>query len=107
MKTSAEILLGRILQIMITKGYSQMNGYNRFTYISHTNDSLKIGREKGLDTDIPFSKLLVAIRNYQLNPEDYRGNTTTIRDYGISHIYSPIFSMLHLLDKKDYMHYSK
>lgn len=102
MNTKSEILLGRILQKMITNGYCQMEGYNRYAYLSHSSNSLVIGRKDGMDTTIPYSKILLAIQNYQLNPDDFEGNTTTIKNYGISHIYSPIFSLLHMLNKEDY-----
>ncbi len=35
MKTDSKILLGRLLQKMIDKGYSQVEGYNKFTYLDH------------------------------------------------------------------------
>ncbi len=54
MKIDAKILLGRILQKMIDQGYSQVSGYNKFTYLGHAPNKLTIGREAGQDTDIGY-----------------------------------------------------
>ncbi len=102
MKTDSKILLGRILQKFIDRGFSQVPDYNKFTYISHNSSKVIVGREKGKDTDIPFAKVLKVIEAYQLNPDDYEQGPSKTRDYGIKHINSPIWSMLHLLEKGDY-----
>ncbi len=54
MKTDSKILLGRLLQKMIDKGYSQVEGYNKFTYFDHSYNRITVGRENGENTDISF-----------------------------------------------------
>lgn len=57
--------------------------------------------EKGADTREPFEKILVAIDAYKENPELYNEGPSKLRDYGITHITSPIRSILHLLPKEE------
>ncbi len=98
----SKIILGRILQKFIDKGYSKYQDYNKFGYISHTDNAVKVAREDGKDTPIPFSKLLISIDAYKENSELYNEGTTALRAVGIIHITSPVHSLLHLLQKDDY-----
>jgi hypothetical protein len=102
-KTDSCILCGRILQIFIDKGFVQVDGYNKFTYISHKDTFVLVGREKGKDTRIPFGKIIETIVNYQINPDDYDRGPGKTRDYGLTHINSPVWALLHLLEKGDYL----
>lgn len=98
----SKILLGRILQKLIDKGYSQVEFYNRFTYIKHTNRYVEVGREKGANTKIYFEKILIVIEAYLNSPEDYNKGPSFTRKYGITHVNSPVWTLAHLLEKKDY-----
>jgi hypothetical protein len=98
----AKILCGRILQLFIEKGSAQVSGYKKFAYLSHNNTSVLIGREDGNDTRVPFNKIIKVITSYQTNPEDYELGPSKTRDYGLTHINSPVWSLLHLLEKEDY-----
>lgn len=96
------IICGRALQEFICKGYAQVDGYYKFTYISHNSTSVTIGRETGKDTTISFNKLIKVIEGYQSNIEDYNEGPSKTRDYGLTHVNSPVWSILHLLPKEEY-----
>jgi len=106
MKIDPKILLGRILQKLIDQGYSQVispeKTYNKFAYLGHTSRKITIGREQGQDTHLYFEKILLAITKYQVTPNDYDLGPSKTREYGIIHVNSPIWSLLHLLKRADY-----
>ena len=97
-----KILLGRIIQRMIDQGYAKVEGYNTFTYVSHFEKKLIVGRENGKDTSIQYDAILKAIEKYQSNPGDYDLGPSKTREYVIAYINSPVWSLLHLLGKRDY-----
>ena len=99
----AQIVLGRILQKFIDLGISKFENYNQFEFISIHKNSIKVTRERGKDTPIPFNIILIGIKAYQSNPDLYDDNTTALRNVGIKFYTSPIFSMLHLIPKEAYM----
>ena len=98
----SKILLGKILQRFFDKKVSKVENYNSFGYIRETNSAVYVTREKGEDTRIPFDKILIGIEAYKENPELYDTNSNALRNFGITHINSPIWSLLHLLSRKDY-----
>lgn len=98
----SKIIFGRLLQRIIDQGYAQVNGYNCFEYVKHTDSFVTILRENGQEALIPFKKLLIGIEGYQSSPSDYNTGPTALCKYGLTHITSPIFSILHLLDQSDY-----
>lgn len=98
----SKILLGKILQRFSDKGISRVEGYNSFQYIRETKDSVYVGRENGKDTRIPFKKIILGIEAFQLKPELYEGGPSVLRKYGITHITSPVWSLLRLLLPTEY-----
>jgi len=97
-----KILLGKILQRFFDTKIAKVEGYNSFGYIKETNNSVFVTREAGVDTPIPFNKLIIGIEAYQSNPNLFDSNPTALREFGITHVTSPIFALLHLLSKEDY-----
>jgi hypothetical protein len=98
----SKIILGRILQKFVDSEYSQFKNYNRFDFIQLKHESLVLRRANGNNTIIPFDKLLLAIEAYKSHPDGYEKKTTFLIDCGITHITSPIYSLLHLLPKETY-----
>lgn len=98
----SKIILGKILQKFCDMKVSQVNGYNRFCYIRETNNAIYVTREKGKDTKIPFKKILIAIDAYKENPSSYDFGPNELRSFGITHLNSPIWSLLHLLPVENY-----
>ncbi|WP_339790450.1 hypothetical protein [uncultured Imperialibacter sp.] len=98
----AKILLGKILKTFKTAGHAQVPGYNQFTYLRETENMVVVGREKGKDTNVPFKKILIGIEAYQSDRSGYDKGPTWLRTYGLTHLTSPIFALLHLLKKEEY-----
>ena len=98
----AKILLGKILQRFKDLGKAQVDGYNPFGYIRETENAVFVTRETGEDTNIPFTKIIKGIEAYQSNPNLYHSTPTALRDFGITHVTSPVYALLHLLDIVEY-----
>lgn len=99
----SEILLGRILQILIERGKSKYQTYNDFVYDSYDGKAIYVIRENGERAKLYFRKILVAIEAYQQDATAYDEGPSRLRDFGLTHITSPIHSLLHLLKKEDYL----
>lgn len=67
----SKILLGKILQRLSDKGISEADGYNSFGFLRKTNDSVYVNRENGLDTRIPFGKIIAWIEAFKTKSELY------------------------------------
>lgn len=98
----SKILLDKILQKFSDKKVSKVGQYNSFGYIRETNKAVHVTREDGKDTAVPFSKIIIAIDAFKENPELYLDGPGKLRDFGITHINSPIWSMLHLISVEEY-----
>lgn len=98
----SKILLGKILQRFSDTGVSKVEGYTRFTYIKETNKAVHVTREKGKNTVIPFDKILKGIEAYQDNSDLFDEGPAALQKFGISHVTSPVWSLLHLLPVKEY-----
>ena len=97
-------MLGRILQRLVDQGYAQVEGYARFGLIELKAHALIVSREHGLNTRIPFQRMIAAITVYQAEADLYDKNPTALRPFGFMHITSPLFALLHLLPKEVYGH---
>ena len=96
----SKIILGRLLQRFIDEKSSQYMDYNKFGLIEVKANSIIVSRENGSDTPIPFKKLVSAIEAYQNSPDLYDTGPSSLRNIGLTHITSPIHSILHLLPKE-------
>ena len=95
-------LLNQILEKFRKKGVSQVVGYNSFGYVSETEKTITVSREKGKDTIISKSKILVGIEAFIKNSNLYYEGPAKLREYGITHVTSPIWSLLHLVPFNEY-----
>ena len=98
----SKILLGKILQRFSDMGFCKVEGYNSFQYLRETNNAVYVGRERGKDTYIAFEKVIVGIEAFKSKPSLYEEGPSALREFGITHITSPIWSLLHLLSIDDY-----
>lgn len=100
--SSTSDILTKILNEFRTRGFSQVQNYNRFGYIRETGSAVIVSRETGKDTNIPFSKIEQGIDAVKDDPSVYNGGPSKLRAYGITHINSPIWSLLHLVSLSEY-----
>lgn len=83
------------------KGFAQVSGYKEFGYISKTDKALTVSREDGEDTKIPLIKIEEAINAIRSNNSVYDDGPSSLRKYGITHITSPIWALVHLLSLEE------
>lgn len=98
----SKILLQQIIKTFREKNVAQVAGYKSFGYIRETPRAVIVSREDGLDTSVPFAKILIGIEAYKSEPELYDQRPTELRGFGITHVTSPVFALLHLLKKESY-----
>lgn len=98
----SKILLSKILQRFYDARIAQVEGYTSFGYIKQTDTAVYVTRENGKNTRVSFDKILIGIKGYQKEPSLYHEGPGALRDLGITHVNSPVWSLLHLLDVKDY-----
>lgn len=93
----------KIIERFQKKGFAQVPGYKKFGYISKTSKTVLVSREGGEDTLIPLSKIEEAIKAIRLNNSIFDDGPSSLRKYGITHITSPIWSLVHLLSLEEIM----
>ena len=98
----SKIILGRLLQKFIDLQVSQFGNYNTFGFVRLSGNSIIVSREEGADTPLPFKKIIKAIEGYQADNGLYNLGPAELRKLGITHINSPVHSILHLLPKEVY-----
>lgn len=96
MKSSQE-LTKEIVKRFRERGVSRVPGYNRFGYISESDSAVYVSRERGQNTRIPFSKIEQVIKAVRKDTNVYSKGPSALRSYGITHINSPVWSLLHFL----------
>jgi hypothetical protein len=102
MDKSEQILL-KILKRFKEKGLAQVSGYKSFGYLRETPKSVYVSREDGEDTPVSHKLLLMGIGAYLQNPSLYNEGPVELRRFKITHVTSPIFALLHLIPKEEYM----
>jgi len=95
-------LLEQIIKEFRDKQIAQVSSYKSFGYVGETEKAVIVSREKGLDTRVPFDKLLTGIEAFMSDPDLYDQGPTELRSFGITHVTSPVWSLLHLLPKESY-----
>lgn len=100
--TKTDQILEELLSELRVIGYAQVQGYNQFGYIRETPNSVIVSRETGKDTSIGFNKIRDGINAVRSNKFVYSEGPKALRDYGITHITSPIWAILHLIPLEQY-----
>lgn len=98
---STDKLITKILIRLKQKGFAQVQGYNRFGFVSQADNHVLISREKGKDTRIQFQKLVKAIDAVRKDPKIYSEGPSRLRQHGLTHITSPLWALLHLLSLEE------
>lgn len=89
------------LQRFRAQQISQVPGYNRFGYVGETPSAVIVSRERGENTRIPFAKLEAGAAAVRTEPTVYEEGPSRLRSHGITHINSPVWSLLHLIDRDE------
>jgi len=95
--TKVEDMVSALISRLKQRGYAQVTGYNRFGFVRQADNYVVVSRENGKDTKIPYSKLAVAIEAVQKDSKVYSEGPSRLRKHGLTHITSPLWSLLHLL----------
>ena len=101
MRTIEEVR-NELLQKFEDTGVAQVEGYNSFGFIRRTDNGFYISREAGEDTYIPNKKLDQAIDAVRQDPSVYSGGPSKLRFFGITHVNSPLWAVLHLIPLNEY-----
>ena len=92
-----DCVVDEIIRRFRFRGHSCVEGYNKFGYVRDAGRSVVVSRETGKNTVIPFKKLCMAVEAMRIDHNLYHMGPTGLRKYGITHINSPVWSLLHLL----------
>lgn len=101
-RKDSKILLGKILQRFEDKGYVKIADYNWFGRVKEGASHLEVLRENKNTARIDFKRMIITIESYQSNSEAYNEGPRSLRRAGLTHVISPIYSLLHLLCKEAY-----
>lgn len=91
-----EAVVELVMSRLCSRGYAQVKGYNRFEYVRHTDGTVTVLRENGNTVDVRLSAIRKAIEAVRTDPTVYDKGPSALRAHGITHVNSPIWSMLHL-----------
>jgi len=95
-------IFNEILLKLKKQGYTQYENYNKFEYEEETTVAIFLKREKGTEVRISKEDLKLVIKEFIKDPKLYFGGPSSLRDLGITHVNSPVHSLLHLLPKSSY-----
>lgn len=90
-----------ILRRFETQGWTQVQGYKRFGFIRRTDAAVIVSRENGRDTPVPVRKIEQGISAVRGDFTVYAGGPSKLRQHGITHVNSVVWSFLHLLTEAE------
>ena len=76
---------------------AQVINYNSFGFIKTTDTAVYVTREKGKDTRIGYDDIETAVSAVRKDATVYKNGPGTLRDYGITHVTSPVWAIIHLM----------
>lgn len=94
---STEKVTSLIVERLKQKGFAQVPPLNRFGFVGQNENYIIVSREAGKDTKIYFKKLTKAIEAVRKDSKVYSKGPSSLRKYGLTHIESPLWALLHLL----------
>ncbi|MCB9197533.1 MAG: AAA family ATPase [Flavobacteriales bacterium] len=97
-----ETILNKIITQLKLQGKAK-GRQNNFLLKSVEQSKIVLERANGNDVDIPFSTLKKAIQACVNDAAFYDGGLNAIEEIGITHIQSPVWALLHLVEKREYM----
>ncbi len=87
----------RLIERFQESDIAQVPGYNQFSYIRETGNAVYVTRETGKDTRIGFDIIETAIQAVRMDTSVYHKGPSALRAYGITHVNSPTWAIIHLL----------
>lgn len=97
-------LVAEVVSRIQRRGYAQVTGYNKFGFVAIGKEHVIVSREMGKDTRVPFAMIRKAIEAVRTDHRIYHQGPSALRAYGITHITSPLWAMVHLLTLKEMTH---
>jgi len=79
------------------KRVAKVDGYNEFKLVKQQGNNLIVTREKGKETEIPKSRISKAIEFVRKDPTIYDRGPGALHGTGVTHITSPVWTILHLM----------
>jgi hypothetical protein len=92
-----DALVREIVARLKEKGFAEVEGYNRFVLVRSTGSALYVLREKGTEAKVPLDKIRVGLSAIRGDHSVYTSGPNALRKYGITHVNSPVWSLVHLL----------
>jgi uracil-DNA glycosylase len=92
-----DLILGRFEE----RGSSQVPGYKSFGFVCKTDVAVMVRRENGKEARIPISKIEQGILAVRANPSVYSDGPSKLRQHGITHVNSVVWSLLHLVNEDE------
>ena len=95
---SPYFLAREIMKRIKSQKTAQVPDYYEFKYIEDDANSVTVLREKGTKAKIYLKDLMTGIEAVQKDVTVYVDGPDRLREFGITHINSPVWALLHLLD---------
>lgn len=95
--SDVEKTISEIVSRFKQQGFTQVPSYNKFGFVQQSDNYVIVSRENGKDTKIYYKKLGEAIKAVQKDSLAYSEGPSKLRKHGLTHITSPLWSLLHLL----------
>ena len=76
-------------------GYAEVPGYARFGFHKRTDSRVVVMRRNGNTAAVPNRILAKAIEAVRKDQSVYRDGPSRLREFGITHIESPTWAILH------------
>lgn len=97
-----QTILNKIITQLKLQGKAK-GRQNDFLLKEVQKNKIVLVRANGKDVDIPLSTLKKAIQVCVNDTEFYNGGLNAIEEIGITHIQSPVWALIHLVEKREYM----
>ena len=94
-----ELLINRFREIGIARAFE----LNSFGYLRETDSTVIVKRENGNETVVSFAKIEKAIDAVRQDQSVYNAGPRRLREFGITHVNSPVYAILHLMEYGEFL----
>lgn len=92
-----DAIINCIIDAVQQAGVAQVPGYVAFKFVCLSGTTVVLRRRNGKTVRIPLSTLRIAVSAVVEDPTVYSGGPSRLREFGITHINSPTWALLHML----------